>query len=337
MHARHDSAWYFSIAYTGYSFEKQKQSNVSFFPLYPMLMRLGNNILEKILPGIILYYRYLISGTLISVFSLFIALIYLFKILKLEKYKSDIGFLVIFFILIFPTSYFFTSVYSESLYLMLIVLCFYFHKKEHYLFAGLSGYLASLTRFTGIFLLVPIIYDYINNYKNLDTKKTFRRLFPVFLIPAGLISYMYFLSNKFGDPFLFIKTQENWGRIPFLSIKTFGNLLTYIQSEFAFNYATSAAISLEIIFLLFGLSLGFLVTRKMNFSYGLWSLISVLFPIVSGTLVSQGRYTLVVFPLFIVLAKIASKNIYIKYGYIIISTLLLGLNTILFVNGYWSV
>jgi hypothetical protein len=56
--------------------------------------------------------------------------------------------------------------------------------------------------------------------------------------------------------------------------------------------------------------------------------------VASGTIMSIGRYVLVLFPIYIVGASI--KNEITKYLWIIISAMLMALNTYLFVNWYWA-
>ncbi|MDD5050666.1 MAG: hypothetical protein PHV93_02915, partial [Candidatus Pacebacteria bacterium] len=69
-------------------------------------------------------------------------------------------------------------------------------------------------------------------------------------------------------------------------------------------------------------------------SYGLYMLATVLVSLSTGTFMSIGRYILVLFPIFIWLASV--KNTYVKQTYIFVVTLLLAMNIILFVNGYWA-
>ena len=52
----------------------------------------------------------------------------------------------------------------------------------------------------------------------------------------------------------------------------------------------------------------------------------------TGTFMSIGRYILVLFPIYILMALV--KNQYQKLTYIFLSTLLLAMNIILFVNNY---
>ena len=54
----------------------------------------------------------------------------------------------------------------------------------------------------------------------------------------------------------------------------------------------------------------------------------------TGTFMSIGRYILVLFPIYILLAS--TKNQYLQQTWIFISTLLLAIYTILFVNNYWA-
>lgn len=339
MHARQDSAWYFSIAYEGYKFSKDEQSNVNFFPLYPTLMKYGYELLKPLTPNLILYHRYLLSGTLISIISIFLAIIFLWKLFRLDT-DSKTAFLAIFFLLIFPTSYFFTAIYTESLFLLLAACTFYFARKNKFILAGLAGYFAALTRPVGIFLLIPIIMELILARRRLNRKELALNSISLLLTPLGLVTFMYYLNQKFGDPLLFMEAAKNWGRNLNLSItfpfEVISSLIKHIGGELNFTHASSANIFLELIFFTFGLFLSILALRKVRLSYGVWCLVSVLFPITSGVLVSQARYTLVLFPIFLVLALIASKHFLFSHVYPFVSILLTGLLIILFVNGHWS-
>lgn len=340
MHARQDTAWYFSIAYEGYKFSTTEQSNVNFFPLYPKLMKYGYELLKPITPNLNLYHRYLLSGTLISIIALFLAIILLYKLFCLDT-DDKTAFLAIFLLLIFPTSYFFTAIYTESLFLLLAVGTFYFARKNLFILAGLSGYFAALTRPVGIFLLIPVVIELILARKWLGQKKLILNSASLTLIPLGLGTFMYYLNQKFGNPLLFIEAAKSWGRNLTLSI-TFPfdmvvSLINHIEGELNFTYASAANIFLEMLFFNLGLVLSIiLLLKKERLSYGVWCLISVLFPITSGVLVSQGRYTLVLFPIFLLLAETARKYFLFSYIYPLISLLLLGLLTVLFVNGHWS-
>lgn len=338
MHARQDTAWYFNIAYEGYKFSKKEQSNVNFFPLYPILMKYGNDVLRPLTPNLTLYHRYLLSGLLISFLSVFLAVIILFKLFRLDN-DSRISFLAISLLLIFPTSYFFTAVYTESLFLLLSVSTFYFARRGQFVFSSLVGYFASLTKPMGIFLIIPVAIELFIRSKQNKNNLILNSISLAF-IPLGLITFMYYLNQKFGNPFLFIDAAQKWGRNLTLSVAfpldVIYSLFRYVERELNFNHASAANISLELLFFVLGLVISIMVLKKERLSYGIWCLVSVLFPITSGVLVSQGRYTLVIFPIFLTLSRLVRKSFLFGHFYTLVSVLLLGLLTILFVNGYWS-
>ena len=56
------------------------------------------------------------------------------------------------FLSVFPTAFFFQAIYSESLFLLLSVACFLAARRGRWALAGAAGFLASLTRNTGLLL-----------------------------------------------------------------------------------------------------------------------------------------------------------------------------------------
>lgn len=337
MHARQDTAWYFNVAYEGYSYSPQKQSNTSFFPLYPLLMKIVYFLLSPLSPYLILYHRYLLAGLLISLFSLFAAVIVLYKLFRLD-YDSNTSFLAIAMLLIFPTSYFLTAIYTESLFLFLTTFAFYLARKNNFLGASTIGFLAALTRPLGVLLLIPLAIELFSKEKEMETKTYIKNSISLLLIPFGLASFMYYLYQQFQNPLLFIDTQSQWGRTVslFRPFELIQSLLKSINSELLFNHASASSMILELTFLTYGIVVTTFVIIKERSSYAVWAVISLIIPLLTGIVQSEGRFMLVVFPLFLVLARIFQKNIHVLYLYFIASVLLLSFLTVLFVNGYWS-
>jgi len=130
LHARWDSEWYIDIVENGYSCQPKALCNAVFFPLYPFLIKIFS-----FLPGVNSY----LAAFLISNLSLFGAVIAFYNLLLLN-YSSQVAQRAIWFLLIFPTSFFFTTIYTESLFLFLSILCFYFTFKSKWKMAGLVGF-----------------------------------------------------------------------------------------------------------------------------------------------------------------------------------------------------
>lgn len=141
--ARWDSVWYLAIARGGYSGARQK---AAFFPLYPLLMRaLG-----------VLIGSDLIAGVLISLACFAIALILVYELVSLECGERTAR-LTVTLIAFCPMAFFFSAVYSESLYLALSAGCILQARRGRWASAALLGGLGAASRDGGVMLLVPFV------------------------------------------------------------------------------------------------------------------------------------------------------------------------------------
>ena len=309
LHSRWDSSWYLDIAKNGYVFKGPDQlSNVNFFPLYPLLIRwagfiFGNNLA-------------LVSWVL-SIIFLFLAILYFAKLVK--EFHSEINSkLPIILLLIFPTAFFLNAVYAESLFLFLSVASFYYALKRKFLLSGFFGFLASLTRIFGLMLFIPLIWEYFKNNK-LNLK-----ILPLFLVPLGTTSFFLYYYFKFGDFFLYIKSQIWFGR----------TLAPNREHFLLFSNPATANFFLDLVFVIFAIIVAYFVFKRLRASYGIYMLSVLAIALGTGTFMSIGRYILVLFPIFILGASL--KNQYLKHSWILISILLFSMNIILFVNNYWA-
>ena len=73
--------------------------------------------------------------------------------------------------------------------------------------------------------------------------------------------------------------------------------------------------------------------KRTRLSYALFGLLSYIAPTLTGTLSSMPRYVLILFPCFIILG--ASKNNKFQRLWLVISAILLAINTAFFIRGYW--
>ena len=198
---RWDAGWYYVLVNEGYSYIPGQQSNVAFFPLYPLLVKGLVTITGLNTP---------IAGFLVSNICLIFALFFTYKIAAIYL-QEEFCTRVLVLILTFPVSFFFSSLYTESLYLLTISASFYFFYKENYIAAGIWGFLASLTRLaTGVLLIVAFAIDLLIKYWK--ERKLKISVISLLFVPCGLLSYMYFLYSKFGDPWLFSTGSKRMGQ-----------------------------------------------------------------------------------------------------------------------------
>lgn len=314
--ANFDGEHYLSIAKDGYHLAEQ-----AFFPLYPLLIKLfGGGVW---------------AGLLISNTSFFLALVGLFKLLRID-YSQKVSKLVIVLFLIFPTSFYFGAVYTESLFLCFTIWSFYFYRKGNYLLSSILGMLASGTRVIGIILL-PIYLLELFKEKTKCNKKHLWLL----LIPLGLFLYMFYLYKVYGDPLIFLHALPLFGEqrssIPILLPQViyryvFKILPSLNYSYFAGTFTTIIEFLVGIIFLVVSI-ISFI---KLRFSYSLFLILGYLIPTLSGSFSSLPRYVLVLFPAFILFSVWLDKSPKI-IKLISYTILLMGLivSLSLFSRGFW--
>lgn len=317
--ANFDGVHYITIAINGYTFDGR------FFPLFPFLI----NLISYFFSG---HERYLISGFVISNLCFLLALMLLYKLVR-KQFSEKIARQSIFFMLIFPTSFFFGSVYSESLFLFLALLSFYFAQKRKWFYASLTGFFLGITRLTGIFILPALIYELLKKEKG-----DFKRFLPLLLVPTGLILFAIFNFSKWGDALYFINAHGQLGNsrsvdsiiLPFQTIYRYLKILTTIP-YYQYEYWIAA---LELSTFLFAAFLIYIAwKKKINPGFLIFSLFSFLAPVLTGTFSGLPRYVVTIFPIFIVLALIKSKIF--KLIYIVISPILLVIFLTLFTKGYF--
>lgn len=304
-----DGSHFLEIAESGYKIYYQ----YAFFPLYPLLIKLVSYFTKDLL----------IAALLISISTSLAALIILEKLVRLYFDKETASHTII-YLLVFPTAFFFTTVYSEGLFLLLSVLAFYAFKKKNNVLCLFATILASLTRLAAIAIIAALFYEIVK--KGIDRKNWI-----LLLSPVGFILYCLYLLWQTGDALAFISAESNWQRsltIPFFSlIESIKKLSS--PAFFIFNMSTF----FDLAAIVFGIGMILRSFRFLPRIFSIYGLISILIPIMTSNLMSAPRFLLPVFPIFILIAKIKNKNV--LFAYILFSIMLLAIFTILFLNGYW--
>ena len=323
-----DGVHYLRLAEHGYSYAEYSQA---FFPLYPTLMIFFKTIFSQ---------SYFLSGFAISTVSFLAALFLLYKLVTLD-FKEKVAKWTIVFLLLFPTSFYFTSIYSESLFLFLVVAAFFSARKNFWAVAGILGFLASMTRFVGIFLFPALILEYYLQNRDKLSWTYFRNslssLSWLFLIPLGLATYMIYLGIYFKNPFYFVTVQPSFGAsrtsneiilFPQVIWRYFKIIFTINpQSLHFFNAIFEVTVSVSFI------SLVLVSFFKTRLSWAFFSFCSLITPTLTGTFSSMPRYVLIAFPAFILFAQV--KSISIRFLLLSVFSLLLVACVFLFTRGYW--
>jgi hypothetical protein len=167
--ARWDAVWFLRIAEDGYAPDPNR---TAFFPLFPLLVRLGGWVVGSPL----------VAGILVSLAALLGALVLLHRLVALD-FGRDVAALSVLLVAVFPGAVWLSSVYSEALFLLLSVGAVYAARLDRWELAGIAGFLAATTRSAGIVLVVPLALLWWQGRRPLPD------LAWVLLVPAGVLAF----------------------------------------------------------------------------------------------------------------------------------------------------
>ena len=318
---RWDAEHYINIAQFGYTAVGERRFDIAFFPLYPALVSVfffltGNEILSA----------FLVSG-IASV-----ALGVLFYHLVETDFDKETAMSAVCLLFVFPTAYFLHIPYTESLFLTLVVGSFLFARKGNWLIAGILGFLACTTRINGLILCLALPFEILIIWR--QTRRIDWHCLWLGLIPLGFVFYL--LINYFvtGNPLAFLEVQrEHWGKYLDFPWKSIWKQILYVRIQQ--NSISQMFGLMELLFIGIGFFSTVLGWRHLRGSYRVWMIANWLLFVSTSWLLSVPRYTLTMFPIFILFA-LASKNWLAKTFITAWSILFLALFIISFVQGRWG-
>jgi 4-amino-4-deoxy-L-arabinose transferase-like glycosyltransferase len=323
-----DSEWYFKIATEGYRYNGDPiiAQNIVFYPLYPMLAR-GLAVIGGIAPAD--------SLLLVSNVAGLLAIVVLFKLVR-EEFGDRLALTTTALLSFFPTSVLLSAGYTEPLELLLIVSFFLILKRKRYLLAALLAGLAVADRSTGVVLLPVLLCEM---WLNRDQKPFLAVLLPCILVAtSGMWLFMIYLWSSFGDPLAFLEGQAAFHRGTTLVTRLVAALQFEPFSRMILNdwnpWGQDSWFTL--------LFIGLIVVGwfRLRFSWTLFAMGALLLPYLTlsggpAGFVSMGRFNLVSFPLFVVLADLGLRAKWILVGIIGLFSASLFMDTALFARRIW--
>jgi Gpi18-like mannosyltransferase len=323
MWARWDAGWYLDVAKNGYRFLPGEQSNVAFFPLYPYVVRLVHSAIR--LPGDL---GWLLVGIIVSNIALFAALIYLYRLIRLDYDRATAARAVL-YLCVFPTTLFLSAVYSESLFLALVVSAFYYARAARWVVTGVLAAAATLCRPAGLLLVVPLGFEYLS-----QREFRWRRIRAdggaLILPPLALAGHLAMLRWRFGSWNVISKAEaiEGWNRSLTLPWNTLLYSLQHIGSSIGYHGA------FEFVFTAILIALAIFACFRLRPSYAIYSIVSVVFITSWGDLKSAPRFGLVIFPIMILLALLGHRKAFNR-TYLTLSAILGAVSMVVFSQWGW--
>jgi hypothetical protein len=292
MLSRWDGFWYVDIAQHGYNYDPLAASNIAFAPVLPSLMRVGGLLLGRgdadALAG---------TGIVVSNVALVAAVVYLFTLTR-PSFGDDVALRTVAWLVLWPFSFYFSTVYPQALFLAFVVAAFFYARRDRWWLAGVLGALAAVTRQYGALVFVPLAVEYWCRWRRFRPEAGW-----LLLIPLTSVAWFVGLGMFTGDPLAVLHTEGRWARHlmpPWDTLRAFFSApLTWGSDDHS---------PLDLIFLLVYTPLVLRAWRDTRASYALYATLLLGLPLVSGVLTSLPRFGLEWFPLFIVLARLISRR-----------------------------
>jgi hypothetical protein len=317
---RWDALNYQKLAQFGYSATGELQPLLVFYPLYPWTVRLFAFVTGD----------YLVSALIVSTLASLVTAILLLRLVELD-YSKELAQRAVWFLFIFPTSYFLQIGYTESLFLMLVLSSVFAARKQRWPLAGLFGALACLTRANGLVLVPALMAEAVHQYWT--TRRWQWQWLWIGVAGLGFGGYLLLNKHVTGNAFAFMSlVQQFFGKSlspPWIGIDNAIGSMSRASSE-----AEIVGMQ-EVIFITLGFACTVVSWFKLRPAYSVWMTGNWLLFVSVSFVLSVPRYTLTMFPIYILFAMLAARRVWL--GIITFwSILYLSFFASLFVWGRWA-
>ncbi len=319
---RWDALHYMDLAQLGYTATGEKSVQIVFFPFYPWMVRLFSFVIRDVL----------ISAFAVSAVASIAAGLLLKRLVELD-FSEDVARSSVWFMFIFPTSYFLHIPYTESVFIACVLGCLLAARTNHWILAGFLGQTACMTRINGLLLVPVLAFEIFQQFR--ATKKWDWQWLGLLIIPTGFIAYLGLNKSITGSSFTFLKVQkEHW-------FKTMTWPWVGISGKWDSMQGGSPSESImvgmqELLFITIGFVALIWCWRRLRPSYGIWVTLNWILFVSTSFVLSTPRYVLTLFPIYILFAVISRKS---EVGGQLItawSLICLAIFASLFVRGFWA-
>lgn len=288
MMCKWDCKWYLTIVNNGYDAHIRTSggawkglANWAFFPLYPTLISAVTFVLGS--PAIL-------TGIILNQIFILIACCYFYHYLRLsfDEKMSRFG---VFLLAFSPFSVYFASVYTEAMFIMLSIMSFYYLKTKHYFLSALCSGFLSATRPVGMMMSPAFVLGYFRK-KGITFSLVILAAISIF----GLACYMTYLYYLTGDALAFKHIQAGWGRTGWKMDRLHHQLWSIIQDTHNF------------VLFIIAIIMSIILYRNKYYEEALFNLFCVLPGAITGTMMSEGRFSGTLFTFYLGLTILSNKS-----------------------------
>ncbi len=286
---RFDAYWFLNVANNGYQVKSHKtprvETNISAFPLYPVAMKLVSVATRDLN----------LAGTLISLVCFFGVLFLLYREVS-DDHDEETATRAILYLSVFPTSWFYQAVYAEALLLLLALLSLRMARMDRPIASGLFGMGASLTRLAGGLLALPVLCEFTFGGGNrVRPQRLVRGLLPAVLITTGWLAYFSYISALTNRFWFYFTAHRSYSSL----VEPWTSLWKLVAPGLLKSPERLVALIIVAIFL----AAAVWAARRMRLGHSMYLATGILFCLSSPNLMGLPRYLMVLFPVYIVLAR----------------------------------
>lgn len=312
----------------------------AFFPFYPFVIRLL--ALPLSILGLTSIGTATLAGVIISLLGTLAATLAIFEIGNQEIGRNG-GLRAAFYLLIFPSSFFLSVVYTEGLFLGLAFSSLMLLRRGHHGWAALLAVLATLTRAAGVVLIVPLFISWVQAGEWLDLDLEWRQLYfkglpwrtigKALIAAAPLIVFFIWRFSYFGMAFSRVE-DEFFGRGLLAIGATYASWREAFFSLFGNNPQAAAYYAIEFGAILLGFTACIAGLRKYP-DLAWFGLLIIILSFTSGPAQGMHRYVLAAPPIYLFLSNLGRKPAFDRV-WTIASILLMGIVGTMFIFDMWA-
>jgi hypothetical protein len=320
---RWDAEHYANIAQHGYQLVPNSvQQPTNFWPGYPLLVRIVQVFVGDTF----------IAGLLVSNLALLGACVLLHRWVC-RRYDRGVATRTVTLLVCSPFAFYFSAMYTESVFLLAAVGALYFAQRERWLLASCAAAMAGATRLVGVVVFLAVVLSYAERHRWRLSEMRWNALWLLVGL-AGTFGYVAFLEYRFADGFAFLRTQwvpgwgdhSNWPRLALL----LGHVINWRRWALG-NIDFIALINLVFACLTVVLCLvGF---RRVGIAAGAWAVVTMLISL--RIWASAGRYGAVIWPAFLTAALLTKRRPQLYQGVVIALCLLQAFLAFWFSHDHW--
>ena len=331
-----DSEFYLSITLHGYDDPQSRQLsqpalslNYAFYPVYPYLMRLLAYPLSGL--GLTPVATATLAGLGLSALGTLAGVMALASWVRQTEGEAQ-AFRAAAYLLSFPTGFFLAQLYTEGLFVGLSFGCLALLQRQRWLWAVGLATIATLTRAVGLFLVVPLAWDWMSTVRR-QGRLSRQLILQLVTLFSPVVVHLLWRFSVWGEAFQTVQQQF------------FGCQLLHLHAAFASwnigflalsgdNSAAVVQYAIEFAAILLGLLSCFATIRRYP-AISIYGLLIILVSATCGTAWSISRYLLTVPSVFIVLSSLGKSALFDRI-WSLISILLLAMLSALFSFNFWA-